>query len=82
MKINVTTSLPDEIKKASLALGFSFSECLEFGIRFKAAELNDINYPSNLLSNKIESLSEKLGEAYKRISELEGENKIGGENGN
>lgn len=68
-----------EMKDAARKLGLNLGSCLEFGVRFKAAEINDSEYPSNLLSHKIESMAERLKEAMRRIEELEAQ-KIGDKN--
>lgn len=76
VKTKVNCSLEVDIKLKAEGLGLGFSECLIFGLAFKEAEQDDVEYPSNILSKKIESLSEKLGKALRRIEELEAE-KIG-----
>jgi len=78
VKSNVNCSIESEIKEYCQNLRMNFSRCLEFGIRFKAAEIEDCIYPTNLLSYKLERMAERLEEANRRIEALEA-NKIGGE---
>ncbi len=68
-KVNVGINI--ESKKEAQRLGLSFSECLQFGLAFKAAEMEDTLYPSNLLSKRIETMAARLEEALRRIEELE-----------
>ena len=77
VKSNVNCSIESEMKQSAINLNFSMSDCLAFGIRFRAAELNDSDYPGNLLSHKLERLAGSLEEANRRIEELEAD-KIGG----
>lgn len=80
VKSNVNCSIEASIKEGAKNLRLEFSKALEFGLQFKAAEINDNGYPNNLLSRRIEVMSERLSEANKRIEELEGGEKIGGKN--
>lgn len=71
MKINTTTSLEYDLKKGAEEHNLSYSECLEFGILFKLAEMGKVdNYPDNSLSRKISNMAQLLQEAYKKIEEL------------
>lgn len=79
VKSNVNCSIESEMKQAAQGLNFNFSDCLTFGIKFRAAEIEDSEYPANLLSHRIERLAERLAEANRRIEELEAP-KIGDEN--
>jgi len=78
-KVKVNCSIKYEAKMEAIRLGLAFSEALEFGLAFKAAEREDIGWPSNTRSAKVEQLAEKLQEAYARIEELEEAQKIGRE---
>ncbi len=71
MKSPVNCSIESEMKQSARNLNLNFSDCLAFGIKFRAAELSDNEYPGNLLSHKLERLAERLGEANRRIEELE-----------
>lgn len=71
VKSNVNCSIEAEVKEGAKRLNLEFSRALEFGLKFRAAEINDTEYPSNLLSHKLESMAERLGEAHRRIEELE-----------
>lgn len=75
-KVNVGISIKS--KKEAMDLGLSFTEALEFGLAFKAAERDDMEYPSNLLSTKIAIMAVRLEEALSRVGR-EGEEKIGDE---
>lgn len=72
MKINQTTSIEYDLKKQAQDVSLNYSDCLEFGIQFKLAEMGVLeDYPKNQLSNKIEKLSKMLEEAYNKIEDLE-----------
>lgn len=71
VKVNQTTSLDLKLKtQVDRIPDLSFSDCLEFGIRFKLAELDLEEYPYNKLSKKIEKIQRMLTEAYEEIEKL------------
>lgn len=72
VKSNVNCSIEAEVKEAAKNLNIEFSSALLFGIKFRAAEISETEFPNNLLSHKLERLSERLEEANRRIEELEG----------
>ena len=75
-RTHITTTIDEKARAKARELNLEYSGALEFGIIFRAAEIEDSEYPNNLLSHKIERLAERLEEANRRIEELEGE-KIG-----
>lgn len=67
-KVNVGISIKS--KQEAMNLGLSFTEALEFGLAFKAAERDDAEYPRNILSRKIELLAARLAEAIERLEDM------------
>jgi len=74
------TTIERELKLKARAKLIGFSEALEFGLRFKLAELSEYDYPSNSLSYKIEAMAERLEEAHRRIEELDAKKSARAEN--
>ena len=70
-RTHLTTTISDEDKKAAKDMGLSYAEALSFGITFRAAERDACDYPSNLLTARIETMAERLAEAMRHIEELE-----------
>ena len=64
MKIKVQTNcyIDSELKQIAQERKISLSEVLEFGIKFKLAEADMIDYPKNKLSEKIIKLVNQLEE--------------------
>jgi len=62
IKSRVQIFIDSELLKAIAGIGLSAKECLEFGINFKLAERDLIDYPYNKLSNKIIRLQEIIDE--------------------
>jgi len=69
MKIHTNCSIEKHLKEEAIRLGLSFSECLEFGILFKRAEKQDLDYPINLVSLKLERATERLNQALSHNEE-------------
>ena len=63
-------SMPYELWALARKNLIEFKTALTFGILFKIAEIEDINYPPNRLSEKIEALSEKLAFLSKKLELL------------
>ena len=64
MRIKVQTNcyIDSELKQIAQERKISLSEVLEFGIKFKLAEANLLEYPKNKLSEKIIKLVNQLNE--------------------
>lgn len=58
--------IPYEVYQMAEELRLKYTEVLEFGIRFKYAELSDEPYPPNKLTDKVVQLQQLLMEKNKQ----------------
>lgn len=58
IKTNINCYIDAELKRLSLENNIGFSEALEFGLKFKLAEMDLEDYPNNKLLTKIAKLQE------------------------
>ena len=70
MKINITTSIDPNLWQSARDNLISWSEALEFGIKFLVAEKDLGDYPENSLSEKIKRVHEKLQEKCNELETL------------
>lgn len=70
-----TTSVQvrEDLKNIAQQNGIPFRKALEFGINFLRAQMDDMWYPPNLLSNKLKSTQEKLEEFTNKYFQKETE---------
>lgn len=62
-KVQVNTNANNELWEWVKSKGIPFNELLEFGIKFKMAELENFEFPNNIIS-------QRLAKAMQRINEL------------
>ena len=70
MKINVTTSIDALVWQKAKDNDISWSDALEFGIKFIVAEKDGIDYPPCKLLGRIANLSQNLSQKCQEIEEL------------
>ena len=71
VKARVTTTLNSDLVKLVKIRQWSFQHLLEFAIKFKLAEADEMDYPDNKISLKLAKASQQLTDAYVRIETLE-----------
>ena len=70
MNIHVTTSIDNNLWQKARDNDLSWSDALEFGIRFLSAEKDGIDYPPCKLLGRIANLSQNLSQKCQEIEEL------------
>jgi hypothetical protein len=62
MKITISTTIDVEVHKLAQDNKVAWNDALEFGVKFLVAQKEGFDYPENKLLNKIQFLSQKIGE--------------------
>jgi hypothetical protein len=70
MKINVTTTIDAITHQSAKDNDISWSDALEFGVKFLIAEKEGFDYPENNLSKKIAFLTGFISDQSKEIESL------------
>lgn len=74
VKSHVHCSVSSELLQTIYAYGFSASDLLEFGIKFKLSEVSDYPVPGNYLSKRIQQLQEIIKEKTEELEKCKNKN--------
>lgn len=67
----VSTTIPNQLWIEAKRNALNWNECLSFGIQFKLAERDILDYPQNKLQAKLLKLQQMLTEANEKLSKEE-----------